>query len=102
MRRYSTKGRRVFASVVRRLLVVRNNSIATSCEYGMSSRAAILSATSEAAELLHLQNEVGARESGKLADIVAVPGNPLTDVSLLEHVDFVMKQGERLPRRSIN
>lgn len=41
-----------------------------------------------------MQNEVGSVAAGKYADIVAVKGDPLADVSVLEHVDFVMKGGE--------
>ena len=54
---------------------------------------AIRSATSAAAQLLGMQDKVGVIETGKLADIVAVPGDPLADVTALEKVDFVMKNG---------
>jgi imidazolonepropionase-like amidohydrolase len=54
---------------------------------------AIRTATSRAAELLGTQNEVGTIEAGKLAEIVAVPGDPLADVSLMEKVEFAMKGG---------
>ena len=40
-----------------------------------------------------MQDKIGTVETGKFADIVAVPGDPLADVSLLEKVDFVMKGG---------
>jgi imidazolonepropionase-like amidohydrolase len=40
-----------------------------------------------------MQDKVGTIEVGKLADIVAVPGDPLADVSVMERVDFVMKGG---------
>jgi imidazolonepropionase-like amidohydrolase len=46
-----------------------------------------------AAELLDMQATVGTIEVGKLADIVAVPGDPLADITVLEKVDFVMKGG---------
>jgi imidazolonepropionase-like amidohydrolase len=62
-------------------------------KWGMTPAQAIRSATVSAAELLGMQDEVGTIEPGKLADIVAVPGNPLEDVSVLEKVDFVMKGG---------
>jgi imidazolonepropionase-like amidohydrolase len=62
-------------------------------KWGMSPAQAIRSATVSAAELLGMQDEVGTIEPGKFADIVAVPGNPLEDVSVLEKVDFVMKGG---------
>jgi len=62
-------------------------------KFGMTPAQAIRAATSTAAELLGTQSELGTIEVGKLADIVAVPGDPLTDVSLMEKVDFVMKGG---------
>jgi len=62
-------------------------------KWGMTPAEAIRSATSSAAELLGMQGEVGTIEAGKLADIVAVPGDPLADISVLEKVDFVMKGG---------
>jgi imidazolonepropionase-like amidohydrolase len=63
-------------------------------KYGMTPAQAIRAATSSAAELLGMQNDVGSVAAGKYADIVAVKGDPLADVSVLEHVDFVMKGGE--------
>ena len=62
-------------------------------KFGMTPAQAIKSATSVAAELLDMQASVGTIEVGKLADIVAVPGDPLADVTALEKVDFVMKGG---------
>jgi imidazolonepropionase-like amidohydrolase len=62
-------------------------------QYGMTPAEAIRAATVSASELLRMQDEVGTIEPGKLADIVAVPSDPLADVSALEHVDFVMKGG---------
>jgi imidazolonepropionase-like amidohydrolase len=62
-------------------------------KWGMTSAQAIRSATSSAAELLGMQTQLGTIEPGKLADIVAVPGDPLADVTTLEKVDFVMKGG---------
>jgi imidazolonepropionase-like amidohydrolase len=62
-------------------------------KFGMTPAQAIRAATSTAAELLGTQNEVGTIEAGKLADIVAVPGDPLADVSVMEKVEFVMKGG---------
>ncbi len=59
---------------------------------GQSPAAAIRSATSDAAALLGM-NDVGMIEAGKLADIVAVPGDPLVDITVLEKVSFVMKDG---------
>src|SRR5215831_4506232 len=63
-------------------------------KYGMTPAQAIRSATSNAAELLGLQNEVGSISPGKYADLVAVKGDPLNDISILENIDFVMKGGE--------
>ena len=63
-------------------------------KYGMTPAQAIRSATSSAAELLDMQNDVGSIAPGKYADIVAVKGDPLADVGLLQKIDFVMKGGE--------
>ena len=62
-------------------------------KFGMTPAQAIRSATVTAAELLGMQDSLGAIEPGKLADIVAVPGDPLADVTAMEKVDFVMKAG---------
>jgi imidazolonepropionase-like amidohydrolase len=62
-------------------------------EAGMPPLAAIKSATSAAATLLGMEKDLGAVESGKLADLVAVPGDPLTDIALMTQVHFVMKDG---------
>jgi imidazolonepropionase-like amidohydrolase len=62
-------------------------------KFGMTPAQAIRAATSTAAELLGTQNDLGTIAAGKQADIVAVPGDPLTDVSLMEKVEFVMKAG---------
>jgi len=63
-------------------------------QYGMTPMQAIRSATSVAAALLNEQDRFGSIEPGKLADIVAVSGDPLKDIRELEHVKFVMKGGE--------
>lgn len=62
--------------------------------YGMTPMQAIQSATVVAARLLDRAEDLGAIEPGKLADIVAVAGDPLRDISELERVRFVMKGGE--------
>jgi imidazolonepropionase-like amidohydrolase len=62
--------------------------------YGMSPLQAIQSATIVAADLLERPNDLGAIEVGKLADIIAVSGDPLRDITELERVRFVMKGGE--------
>lgn len=61
--------------------------------YGMTPMQAIRSATSIAAELLGWQDRIGTIEAGKLADVVALSGNPLDDITELERVQFVMKDG---------
>lgn len=63
-------------------------------KYGMNEADAIVSATKTAAELLGMESQIGTIEVGKWADIVAVSGNPLTDISLLKNVQFVMKEGK--------
>jgi imidazolonepropionase-like amidohydrolase len=62
-------------------------------EAGMPPMAAIRAATLEAARALRMEQELGTVEAGKLADLVAVSGNPLTDITELERVRFVMKGG---------
>ena len=60
---------------------------------GMSDREAFASATTVAARVLDMQGEIGRLAEGYSADIIAVDGNPLEDVSVLEDVDFVMVRG---------
>jgi imidazolonepropionase-like amidohydrolase len=60
---------------------------------GMTPAQALEAATASAAALLGMENEIGTLEPGKFADIVAVPGDPLEDVDVLEHANFVMKGG---------
>jgi imidazolonepropionase-like amidohydrolase len=62
--------------------------------YGMTPMQAIQSATVAAADLLERSGDFGSIEAGKFADIVAVTGDPLRDISELERVRFVMKGGE--------
>jgi imidazolonepropionase-like amidohydrolase len=62
-------------------------------EWGMTPMQAILSATARAADLLGWSDRIGTITPGRLADIVAVDGNPLADISELERVSFVMKGG---------
>ena len=62
-------------------------------ELGMTPMQAIQSATTVAAELMDWQGETGAVAPGYFADIIAVRGNPLDDISVLEDVFFVMKGG---------
>lgn len=63
-------------------------------EAGMPPMKALQSATLEAARLLGVDNDLGTLEPGKLADIVAVPGDPLADISVMTQVHFVMKAGK--------
>ena len=63
-------------------------------KYGMTPAQALRSATTSAAELLGMQDQVGSLEAGKFADVVAVPGDPMSDITQLEHVNFVMKGGQ--------
>ena len=62
--------------------------------YGMTPMAAIKSATSVGAQLLGQSDNFGTIEPGKLADIVAVKGDPITDITELTRVSFVMKAGD--------
>lgn len=62
-------------------------------ESGMSTMEAIRTATVHAADLLGESEKLGSLEAGKFADIVAVKGNPLDDIRLLEDISFVMKAG---------
>jgi imidazolonepropionase-like amidohydrolase len=63
-------------------------------KYGMTPMQAIQAATSNAADLLGHANELGSIKVGKYADLIAVTGDPLKDISLLERVEFVMKDGK--------
>jgi len=63
-------------------------------KYGMTPMQAIQAATSSAADLLGHSDLLGSIKPGKYADIVAVTGDPLEDVSVLENVQFVMKEGK--------
>jgi imidazolonepropionase-like amidohydrolase len=61
---------------------------------GMTPLAAIQTATVNDADLLGWSDKVGTIEAGKFADIIAVDGDPLADVTTLEQVKFVMKGGD--------
>ena len=63
-------------------------------EAGMPEMEAICSATANAADLLRVSDILGSISKGKYADIVAVKGDPLEDITLLENIDFVMKDGK--------
>jgi imidazolonepropionase-like amidohydrolase len=63
----------------------------------MTPMQAIQAATRVNAELLGWQDHIGTIEAGRLADIVAIPGDPLQDLALLERVSFVMLGGRVIP-----
>ena len=65
----------------------------TRVQLGEKPMASLVSATRINAEIIHRQDSIGTVEPGKLADLVAVPGNPLIDITLTERVSFVMKGG---------
>jgi imidazolonepropionase-like amidohydrolase len=61
--------------------------------YGMKPLAVLRADLINGAKLLGWQNQIGALKSGYLADVIAVSGNPLEDISALQKVEFVMKGG---------
>jgi imidazolonepropionase-like amidohydrolase len=61
---------------------------------GLSPMRTLLAATKVAAELLQVDDRLGTLQAGKLADIVAVRGNPLSDIGNLRRLSFVMKGGQ--------
>ena len=62
-------------------------------KYGMTPAQAIRTATQNSADLIGRSKDVGTIEAGKYADIIAVTGDPLQDVTVLQSVGFVMKGG---------
>jgi imidazolonepropionase-like amidohydrolase len=62
-------------------------------EAGMPTAFVLQAATTHGAELLKKTRDLGTIEAGKLADVVAVVGNPLDDIKLMQNVAFVMKDG---------
>ncbi|HJT81424.1 MAG TPA: amidohydrolase family protein [Chthoniobacterales bacterium] len=63
-------------------------------DLGMPPADALISATSGAADLLGLAPRLGTLEKGKLADVIAMPGDPISDITATERVSFVMKEGK--------
>ena len=63
-------------------------------DLGMNPIEALKSATGNDAELLGISQKVGTLEKGKLADVIAVPGDPTADITATERVSFVMKEGK--------
>jgi imidazolonepropionase-like amidohydrolase len=70
-------------------------------EAGIPPMAAIQAGTRVAAELLRWDDRLGTLERGKQADIIAVPGNPLTDISALQRVSMVMIGGKLVKRPGV-
>lgn len=60
---------------------------------GLTTLEAIRAATNSAADRIGWPDDVGAVEAGKFADLIAVQGDPLEDIALLQHIKFVMKGG---------
>src|SRR5881409_2363723 len=67
-------------------------------DLGMSPIDALKSATANDADLLGITQKVGTLEKGKLADVIAMPGDPTTDITVTERVSFVMKEGKIIRR----
>jgi imidazolonepropionase-like amidohydrolase len=65
-------------------------------DLGMAPIDALKSATSSAAELIGVSQKLGTLEKGKLADVIAMPGDPTMDITATERVSFVMKEGKIL------
>jgi imidazolonepropionase-like amidohydrolase len=63
-------------------------------DFGMTPIDALRSATANDAELLGIAQKTGFLKKGKLADIIAMPGDPTSDITATEHVLFVMKEGK--------
>ena len=63
-------------------------------QYGMPNIEAIQSATIETAKFLDIDDKLGSIEIGKFADLIAVKGDPISDIKMMEFVEFVMKNGE--------
>ena len=63
-------------------------------DLGMSPLDALKSATASDAELLGVAQKLGTLEKGKLADLIAIPGDPTQDITATERVSFVMKEGK--------
>jgi len=61
--------------------------------YGMKPLAVLQADMLNGAKLMDMEGQIGQLKPGYFADVVAVPGNPLEDISVVEHVSFVMKGG---------
>jgi imidazolonepropionase-like amidohydrolase len=62
-------------------------------EFGLAPMQAITAATTSAARLLRLEGTTGSIEVGKQADLLAVPGDPVSDITVMQRPAFVMKAG---------
>ncbi len=67
-------------------------------EAGVPNAEILKSMTSNAAELLHINKDRGSLAPGLVADIVAMPGNPMEDIESLKKINFVMKDGKIIRR----
>jgi imidazolonepropionase-like amidohydrolase len=63
-------------------------------KFGMSPIETIQSATINTARLLKIDSILGSIEVGKMADIIAIDGNPIDDINTMENVVFIMKEGK--------
>lgn len=75
--------------------------IAKVVEWGADPHDAILAATRRAAEAIGIADEVGSLEPGKLADVISVDGDPLTDITCLQRVGVVLQGGQRRDTLSV-
>jgi imidazolonepropionase-like amidohydrolase len=69
---------------------------------GMSPADAIMTATHNAADLLGISADAGSIQPGRYADLIAVKGDPLQDITRMEHVDWVMKGGTVYKRDGVS
>lgn len=72
------------------------NELVSLVKLGLTPIEAVQAATTVAADLLGWSDRIGSIEKGKFADLVAVDGDPLQDISVLQHVKFVMKGGQQV------
>ena len=63
-------------------------------QYGMPNIKTIKAATIDTAKLLKIDDTLGSIAVGKIADLVAVNGDPIKDISVMESINFVMKEGK--------
>ena len=74
--------------------------VAKLLDWGASSTDALLAATKWAAECIRMEDKIGTLEPGKLADVISVDGNPLEEITALERVKLIVKDGKRYERLS--